>query len=198
MSSQEKPRVYIGLLHYPIYNKNMEVISTSITNLDIHDIARTSRTYDVSRYFIIHPLETQRRLIEDILGYWQEGYGAEYNPDRREAFGRVRLISTLEEAVGEIQAETGFKPYVVTTDARIYPNTVSYREMKSKLATGHPCLIIFGTGFGIEKETMMSTDFILEPIYGPCDYNHLSVRSAAAIILDRLLGEQWWSSDSGT
>lgn len=193
MSSQKKPRIYIGLMHYPVYNKNMDVISTSITNLDIHDIARTARTYDVAKYFVIHPLETQRRLIGDILGYWQEGYGAQYNPDRREAFSRVRLLAELSDAVDEIIAETGAKPYVVTTDARVYPNTVSYSEMRDKLSTGHPCLVIFGTGFGIEKETMMATDFILEPIYGPCDYNHLSVRSAAAIILDRLLGEPWFT-----
>lgn len=197
MSLVSKPRVYIGLLHYPIYNKNMDVISTSITNLDIHDIARTSRTYDVNKYFVIHPLDTQRRLINDILEYWQEGYGARYNPDRREAFSRVRLVPELKDAVEEIYAETGSKPHVITTDARVYPNTVSYRQMRSKLATGHPCLVIFGTGFGIEKETMMSTDFILEPIYGPCTYNHLSVRSAAAIILDRLLGEPWWEASTG-
>ena len=191
MSSLTKPKVYIGLLHHPIYNKNMDVIATSITNLDIHDIARTARTYDVVKYFVIHPLETQRRLIEDILGYWQEGYGSEYNPDRREAFSRVRLVPELASAVEEIYSDTGCKPYVVTTDARVYPNTVSYTGMRDKLSTGHPCLVIFGTGFGIEKDTMMNTDYILEPIYGPGDYNHLSVRSAAAIILDRLLGEPW-------
>jgi len=32
-------------------------------------------------------------------------------------------------------------------------------------------------------------DMLLEPIEGYTDYNHLSVRSAAAIILDRLLGK---------
>lgn len=194
MSSLTKPRVYIGLLHYPIYNKNMDVISTSITNLDIHDISRTARTYEVKKYFVIHPMESQQHLIDDILRYWQEGYGSQYNPDRREAFRRVRLVSSLADAVEDISTETGCKPFVVTTDARVYPNTVSYAEMRTRLITGHPCLLIFGTGFGIEKETMMSTDYILEPIYGPGDYNHLSVRSAAAIILDRLLGEPWWKA----
>jgi hypothetical protein len=42
---------------------------------------------------------------------------------------------------------------------------------------------------------MEQADYILEPIYGPGEYNHLSVRSAVAIILDRLLGEDWYSSD---
>ncbi|MGW8301987.1 MAG: RNA methyltransferase [Desulfobacterales bacterium] len=31
---------------------------------------------------------------------------------------------------------------------------------------------------------------MLEPIAGKTDYNHLSVRSAAAIIFDRLLGKK--------
>ena len=46
--------LYIGLVHYPIYNKHGEVITTAITNYDIHDIARAAITYDVSRYFVIH------------------------------------------------------------------------------------------------------------------------------------------------
>lgn len=187
-----KPNVYIGLLHYPVYNKRMEVISTSITNLDIHDIARTACTYDIRRYYVIHPLETQRSLIGDILDYWQNGYGAQYNSDRKKAFERVSLIPTLEETLEDIRQETGQTPLTVTTDARVYPNTVGYKNLREKIADGQPYLILFGTGWGIEKETMLKTDYILEPIYGPGEYNHLSVRSAVAIIIDRLLGEEWW------
>lgn len=193
MNPENKPNVYIGLLHYPVYNKNMEVISTSITNLDIHDIARTACTYNVRRYFVIHPLETQRSLINDILDYWQNGYGAQYNSDRKTAFERVALLPSLEDAVQAIARENGdILPKTITTDARVYPNTVTYKTMRDKLIDGSPYLVLFGTGWGIEKETMQKTDYILEPIYGSGDYNHLSVRSAVAIILDRLLGEQWW------
>jgi len=192
LTRENKPNVYIGLLHYPVYNKRMEVISTSVTNLDIHDIARIACTYEVRRYYIIHPLETQRKLIQDILDYWQKGYGAQYNEDRKTAFDKVVLIPGLEETVEQIRRENGVNPFVVTTDARSYPNTVSYREMRKRLADGNPYLILFGTGWGIERETMLKCDYILEPVYGPGDYNHLSVRSAVAIILDRLLGEKWW------
>ena len=45
-----------------------------------------------------------------------------------------------------------------------------------------PYLILFGTGWGLTSE-------ILEPIRGKTKYNHLCVRSAVSIILDRLLGE---------
>ncbi|WP_418792558.1 RNA methyltransferase [Phosphitispora sp. TUW77] len=171
----------------------MDVISTSVTNLDIHDIARISCTYDVRRYYVIHPLDTQRKLIQDILNYWQKGYGATYNSDRKAALDKVALIQGLEETKEEIRKETGFSPTVVTTDARVYPNTVTFRDLRQKLRDGSPYLILFGTGWGIEKQTMLECDYILEPVYGPGDYNHLSVRSAVAIILDRLLGEVWWS-----
>lgn len=172
----------------------MDVIATSVTNFDIHDISRTCRTYDVQRYFLIHPLDVQRDIIKKIVGYWQEGYGRVYNPDRNDALMLTQWQPDIAAAVAVIEAETGRKPYIVTTDARVYPNTVTYGFMRRTLQEGErSVLLLFGTGFGIEAETMKSFDYILEPIYGACDYNHLCVRSAVAIILDRLAGEAWWS-----
>ena len=49
-----------------------------------------------------------------------------------------------------------------------------------------PICLLFGTGYGLVDEIMAEADYTLEPIVGPTDYNHLSVRSAASIILDRL------------
>lgn len=188
--------LFVGLVHYPIYNKRMQVIASAVTNFDIHDIARTCRTYDVKGYFIIHPLEVQKSIIYKILHYWQEGYGKEYNPDRANALARVAWKSDIAAAACAVEERTGKKPYIVTTDARVYPNTVSYSFMRKQLAEGdRPVLLLFGTGFGIEAETMAKFDYILEPVYGPCDYNHLCVRSAAAIILDRLAGEAWWQKN---
>ena len=34
--------LYVGLVHYPIYNKRMNVIAGAVTNFDIHDISRAS------------------------------------------------------------------------------------------------------------------------------------------------------------
>ena len=188
--------LYVGLVHYPIYNKRMHVIASAVTNFDIHDISRTCRTYDVKRYYIIHPLDVQRDIIKKIIGYWQDGYGRTYNPDRSNALDIVCWQADIEAAAQDIEAQTGKRPYIVTTDARIYPNTVSYGFMRKQLKEGdRPILLLFGTGFGIEAETMSKFDYILEPIYGSCDYNHLCVRSAAAIILDRLAGESWWEKE---
>ncbi|QDR80440.1 RNA methyltransferase [Sporomusa termitida] len=188
--------VYLGLVHYPIYNKNNEIITTAITNFDIHDIARTARTYDLLKYFIIHPLDSQKALAEEIINYWQDGYGGQYNPDRKEALSIVEVIPDIAAAVEYITARDGAKPLIVTTDARKYANTVSYGRLRREITdTGRPCLLLFGTGWGMENSVMEQFDYILEPIYGPGSYNHLPVRAAAAIILDRLLGETWWEND---
>ena len=185
--------LYVGLVHYPIYNKRMDVIASAVTNYDIHDIARTCRTYDVRRYFIIHPNPTQQGIVRKILSYWQEGYGRAYNPDRADALARVCLLPDIAAAAAKVREDTGLDPYIVTTDARVYPNTVSYAYLRRRLKEDpRPMLLLFGTGFGIEAETMKKFDYILEPVYGACDYNHLCVRSAAAIIIDRLAGEKWW------
>ncbi|AGA70061.1 hypothetical protein Desdi_2645 [Desulfitobacterium dichloroeliminans LMG P-21439] len=181
--------LYIALIHAPVYNKNMETIATSITNLDIHDIARSSTTYGVKRYYIVHPAQAQQALAQRIMGYWQEGFGAEYNPNRQEAFSRVKLLSELAEVEEEIYQEQGLKPLRIATDARRYPNTLDYAAVRAKIEEGEePLLLLFGTGWGLHKDVMASCDIILEPIYGPGEWNHLSVRSAAAIILDRLRG----------
>lgn len=187
---------YIGLVHYPIYNKNYKIVTTALTNFDIHDIARTARTYSIKQYFIIHPLEMQAKLAKDVIDYWQDGYGGQHHPDRKEAFSILNLVKSIQEAVDEIKRIEGKEPYIITTDARTYPNTVSYQKLRTQFQSDDkPYLVLFGTGWGIEKEEMGKFDYILEPIYGPGDYNHLPVRAAVAIILDRLFGETWWNKE---
>jgi hypothetical protein len=53
---------------------------------------------------------------------------------------------------------------------------------------GPPLMILFGTGFGMAPEVQQRADVVMAPIRGVGEYNHLSVRSAAGIILDRLRG----------
>lgn len=185
--------LYVALIHYPVYNKNMRVIASAVTNFDIHDIARSCRTYDVKNYFLVHPLEVQRDIINKIVAYWQEGFGKEYNPDRGSALERVCWQPDISACMKHIEEHTGQRPLTITTDARVYPNTISYSQARGLVQEGcRPVLLILGTAFGIESFAMQSFDYILEPIYGSCGYNHLCVRSAAAIILDRLAGEVWW------
>jgi hypothetical protein len=57
-------------------------------------------------------------------------------------------------------------------------------------ATERPVLVLFGTGWGLSPALIDDADVRIEPIRarGETGYNHLSVRAACAITLDRLLG----------
>ena len=188
--------LYIGLVHYPIMNKHKDVITTAITNYDIHDIARASITYDVSKYFVIHNIPAQRELAATIMEHWKSGFGSTYYPDRKDAFTEVELVNSIRKAVDLVTEAEGVRPIIATTDARTYDNTITYSAMRKHLENdSRPVLVLFGTGYGMTKETMEEFDCILEPIYGHGEYNHLSVRSAVSIILDRLRGEAWWEKN---
>jgi hypothetical protein len=179
----------IALLHYPVYNKLREVVTTALTNLDLHDIARSSRTFGLDRFYIVTPSQDQQALALRITGHWQAGWGATYNPDRKEALDIVRVCDTLEDARSEFQ--TGFSEPVrtVITGAANRTGSIScqaFRRMLDNPKT--PYLLLLGTGWGLTEACFDAADHILEPIAGAGRYNHLSVRSAAAIMLDRLKG----------
>ena len=181
--------LYIALLHYPVYNKDGEVVTTAIANMDIHDIARCASTYDVRGFYIVNPISAQRDLAKDIISHWRDGYGANFNPSRKEAFKLVRLKQNLEQVLTEIEGQTGSVPKTIVTGANLKDGLLSFTELKKILRNDDlPYLLIFGTGSGIAKELVNKADFRLEPIIGIKKYNHLAVRSAAAIILDRIMG----------
>ena len=187
---QRRSKVYIALLHYPMRNRRGDQITTSITNLDLHDIARAARTYEVEGFFIVHPSPNQHELIQQILHYWQEGYGGKYNADRKNAFERVHLAQHLEEVLELLTQHQQGPIYTVATDASPQLHSISYRELRSRIfQENQSYLLLFGTGWGMSPELLERCDLILDPIRAVGDYNHLSVRSAVAIILDRLLNE---------
>ncbi len=182
--------VYIALIHYPVYDKNRNIIGTAVTSLDIHDIARVCRTYAVKKFFIITPFESQKLLSEKIIKHWTDGYGAKYNPIRKEALESVSVVQNLEIAIKEIKAAEGKEPLKIVTAARSFDKSISYLELGKTILTGEkPAILLFGTGWGLEESFIKNSDLILKPISGLSPYNHLSVRSAVAITLDRLLGK---------
>lgn len=187
--------VYVALLHHPITDRNGRLVTTAVTNLDIHDIARSARTFGVKRYFIVTPIEAQHELVGRILGHWHEDHAREYHPDRVEAVSLVKLVREFSEVKAAIREECGGEyAEVVLTDARPLPKAVSYADYRKELEDPkrtRPTLIVYGTGWGVSETFYPEVDRILAPIYGPEGkegYNHLSVRAAAAIILDRLRG----------
>jgi len=187
--SETACRLDIALLHHPVLNKAGETIGSAVTNLDLHDLARAARTYGVGRYYLATPYEDQHELVAQIIGHWQDGYGAVYNPARKEALAIISPAYSLDEIVADVRTRRGQTPLLVATSARPCADAVGYREMRDQLEHDrHPVLLLFGTAHGLAPQCLARADKVLQPIRGRSPYNHLSVRSAVAIVLDRLLG----------
>jgi hypothetical protein len=179
----------IALVHYPVYNKHHEIVTSALTNLDQHDIARSSKTYGLDRFYIVTPSEAQRKLAERISGHWQQGWGADYNPDRKEALDIVRVTPSIAAAVQDFQRGFNRPVKLVVTGAAARTGSVALESFRTLLQdSDQPYLLLLGTGWGLTEECFANADLILKPIAGNGIYNHLSVRSAAAIMLDRIRG----------
>ena len=189
--------LHVALLHHPVRLKDRKTGTTSLTNLDIHDIARISRTYGISGFFVVTPLEDQRRLLATLLSHWTEGPGLSFNPDRAEALRLVRPEESLESAIATLTTDRGLPPFVVGTSAqpvldkkhRERRPATTFDDVRRRLAD-RPVLLLLGTGHGIAPEVLEQCDAILPPLRWMDEYNHLPVRAAAAILLDRLLGDR--------
>ncbi len=200
--------VYLALLHYPVVNRKGALVTTSVTNMDIHDISRTATTYGLEEYFLVTPVEDQRELVEEVLRYWRKAESQAHHPDRAQALAKVRAVRDFDEVKAAIHARHGQFPEVVLTDAQVrasLPKPLSYADYRRELegrnpeTGGQPVLIVFGTGWGISDVFYPEVHRILAPVYGPegghpesgmpLGYNHLSVRAAVAVILDRLFGK---------
>lgn len=180
----------LALVHYPVWNKKQEVIGSAVTNLDLHDLARAGRTFGVSTLFIVTPFADQQELVSEICDHWRLGYGAHYNPDRCEAFSIVKVCASLQALYDEYSRQGVERPLTLATSAKADIAKLGYGELRQRLVAGEHCLVLFGTGWGLTPEVMAKVDAVLPPIDGNTGYNHLSVRSACAIVLDRLLGER--------
>ena len=182
--------VFMALAHHPVYNKNREVIASALTTIDMHDLARLSATYAVKGFYVVTPLEDQQRLAEKMLDHWCRGWGSEYNQNRADALALVRLAGDLEQAREDISSRCGQPPLVVGTSAVKGPKLTSFAEVRKSIQGHRPVLVVFGTAWGLTEEALATFDISLEPVNGPTKYNHLSVRSAAGIVMDRLLGQR--------
>jgi tRNA (guanine37-N1)-methyltransferase len=192
VSEQEGSRgkIDIALIHYPVINKNQEVIGSAVTNLDLHDISRAARTYGVDSFYVVTPYKDQQELFQELLDHWLKGHGAEYNSKRGEALSMVRICDDLDQLFAGVREKRQRRPTVLATCARVKHSTIwPYPLVRQKISEGECFLILFGTAWGLSQEVIEAGDGILPPISSAGDYNHLSVRSAAAIVLDRLLGK---------
>jgi len=191
MAQKDIPPHYVVLMHDQVLvGPEAQKGTTSVTSIDIHDIARSSRTFGIKNFFIVTPLTDQQKIVEKLLHFWQTDIGIEYNPQRHRALKRVRLASCLKDVIEQIEKKERKKPLIITTSARPFDGkrALTYHEQSRVCKHDRPILFLFGTGSGLSDSVMEMSDFVLLPVEGFSDFNHLSVRSAVAIILDRWLG----------
>ena len=179
--------LYCALVHYPVLDKDKKSVTVSLTNFDIHDIARCSCTYGLGGYYVTTPLEDQLHLLHSLLEHWQTGSGAKSNEDRARAFRLVRPAKSVEDAIADITERTGRRPLVIATSACGY-GTATFADVREK-SKNQPVLLLFGTGQGLSPYITDACDAMLPPLAWFSEYNHLSVRSAVAIVLDRIAGD---------
>jgi hypothetical protein len=181
-------RCAVALVHHPVLDGQGSIVTSAVTNLDVHDLSRTARTYGASDYFIVHPIAAQRELVERIRQHWTDGSSGRRIPDRREALTLLRVVDSLEGALDSLGGREQVDVWV--TAARNLGPTLSFAAARTRLeGDGKPVLMVFGTGWGLAPSVVAGADALLEPIRAARgEYNHLSVRSACAIAMDRLLG----------
>ena len=183
-------RVAVALVHYPVIDRDRRTVTTAITNLDLHDIARSSHTYALEAFYIVHPVAAQRELALRVREHWTSGSGARRIPDRTPALSLLRIVPALEDAIAELGR--GEPTELWTTSASAQGDAESYASARRRLQQpGPPVLLLFGTGWGLADELYARAAVRLEPIRSRRSdgYNHLSVRAAAAISFDRLFAE---------
>ncbi len=185
------PAHYVALIHNDIDLKEGRVGYTSVTSIDIHDIARSSTTYGIQTFFIVTALTDQQKIVEKMLSFWvDEKVGGDYNNNRHQAVRTVRLLPELSDVIAAIEKKEGKMPLIIGTSARASDEAkhITYFDQKFVWQHDRPILFLFGTGSGMSHEILEKCDYMLPPLQGFADFNHLSVRSAVAIILDKWLG----------
>ena len=183
------PPHYVALMHDGVVLPG-RVGTSSVTSLDIHDIARSSTSYGLAHYFLVTPLKDQQRIVNTLLDFWRSEVGVSYNPHRHETMNRVSVIENLEAVIEKIKEDTGKEPLLIATAARPLEGKplLSYWQQDEVWQHDRPVLFLLGTAHGLGQNLIQRADYLLGPVKGFSDYNHLSVRSAAAIIFDRWLG----------
>ncbi len=183
--------LYLALVHWPVYDKHGAVVTTAVTNMDVHDFGRLARTFGARAFYVCTPVPSLRRLVDRIIRHWEVGPGALYNETRKEALALVRQVDDLDAAATDIEHETGVLPLLVGTSAKEGGDRLTYPALAKQMREDdRPVLLVFGTGWGLTREVVERLDALLEPIRGSGDWNHLPVRAAGAIVLDRLRNDR--------
>ncbi|MCA9678160.1 MAG: tRNA (guanosine(37)-N1)-methyltransferase TrmD [Kofleriaceae bacterium] len=189
---QVAARTHVALVHHPVFDKQGDVVTSAVTNFDVHDIARSCATYGLGGYHVVTPVASQRDKVEHIAAVWTAARDAGRD-HRLEALARVHVAASIDEAIAQVRLAHGIDPVVVATTASPERFAAAPRRSPAELVAEQvgseaPVLLLFGTGWGLVDDQIPVVSRVLDPISGRPAWNHLAVRSAVAIILDRMFG----------
>jgi hypothetical protein len=147
-------------------------------------------TFGIELCYIVTPLPRQRQITEQLIHHWEHGYGAKYNPLRSAALRKVTIRNDVNEVLEEVRKDN--EPIIIGTSSLERENkAIGYNKLHQWIKQEErPFLLLFGTGWGLTEETIALCEKMLMPIKGTGEYNHLSLRVALGIILDRIFGER--------
>ncbi len=185
--------VYLALIHHPVLNRAGGLVTSSVTSLDLHDLARVGRTYGVSGVFVVHPSAPQRAFVERVIGHFTQGPGRTLHPQRSETLEFLEVLPSLDALIEWVERKESKRPRCVATTARRTPGAVGYEALRGEMKEiDVPHVILFGTSWGLADEVLEMSDVVLLPVEAQADtgFNHLSVRGAAAIVVDRIFGKR--------
>ena len=190
-AAAEMPRLYLALVHYPVVNRRGEVIASALTNLDLHDIARAAKTFGVQAYFRGHPAGRPAGFRRADRGPLDDGPGC--GTGARPPSGHGTGAGDGVDCGGH-RHHHGHRGRTAAGGGHLRPAAARppsiARRCAPTIAGGRRCLLVFGTAWGLAPEAIAGADRVLAPIAGTADYNHLAVRSAAAIVLDPVCWEE--------
>jgi len=180
----------VALIHFPVINKKNQPIGSALTTIDLHDIARACITFGVRNFFVVTPYEDQAELATQVIDHWTKGVGGKLNPFRKKALELIMVENSFEDTVKEIEKQRKEPVIKIATSAKKISGSINSKKLKQKIDNKDSQVLVFGTAWGLAEELIDNCDYILDPIVGNTEYNHLSVRSAASIYLDRIINER--------
>lgn len=184
-----KIKFSIALVHYPVAGKDGSEMVSSITTLDAHDFARMGKTYGAQRAYMVTPVEDQKRLVARIIGHWKDDESVSRLDGRKSlAVEILRAVDSIDEMIADAKGRSKRVRLLATSASRV-PGAVTPDQWRAEAGgEGDEWVVLFGTAYGLGKSLVERSDMVLSPVDGPTEFNHLPVRGASAIILDRLFG----------
>ncbi len=93
--------------------------------------------------------------------------GGTLNPDRKEAFGMLKIFPSLGKAAEWVAKREKETPLLVGTTARPRAGSFHWLEVKRRiLKEKKPVVFVFGTGSGLTDEVLEKCGVVLDRFFG--------------------------------